>query len=102
MLNVYNNNINISGEIMIDAQHQSEERYCKLSLAYNANDEEEKILTAIKNSTAICHQEPIIYKSDLINNKKVITVEYHDDINREAGAVFDSILNHLHITKCLV
>jgi len=85
---------------MIDAQHKSEERYCKLSLAYNTGTEEEKVLAAIKDSTKLCRMEPNIYKSDLTNNKKVIVLEYHDDINREAGAVFDTILGHLNITGC--
>ena len=85
---------------MIDAQHQSEERYCKLSLAYNTDEEKEKVLTAIKNSIRLCPMKPNIYISDLINNKKAIILEYHDDINREAGAVFDTILGHLNITRC--
>ncbi len=85
---------------MIDAQHQSEERYCKLSLAYNTDIEGEKVLTAIKDSVKLCRMEPNIYKSDLTNNKKAIILEYHDDINREAGAVFDTILGHLNITRC--
>lgn len=85
---------------MIDAQHKSEERYCKLALAYESEEEKKKILDAINSGVKICHMEPNIYKSDLTHNKKAIILEYHDDINRESGVVFDKILDSLNIKKC--
>ena len=85
---------------MIDAEHKSEERYSKLSIAYETQEEEEKVVTATNQVIEHHTIKPEIYTSALTGNKKVLVIEYHDDCDREAGAIFDDILQKLSITRC--
>lgn len=84
----------------IFADHKSEERYCKLSLVYSTEEEGRMIETAIETSTPLCSIEPNIYAGDVTNGKKMITIEYHDDCDREGGKVFDQIISQLGIEEC--
>ncbi|WP_300168578.1 hypothetical protein [Sulfuricurvum sp.] len=84
----------------IFADHKSEERYCKLSLAYTTDEEKEKIEKAIQSCTPLCSIEPNIYGGDVVGGKKMITIEYHDDCDREGGKVFEQIMCELGIKEC--
>ncbi|MDP1785682.1 MAG: hypothetical protein Q8K81_09690 [Sulfuricurvum sp.] len=87
-------------ECSIIANHKSEERYSKLSLAYSTPEEKQQIENAIHNCSCDCSIPPIIYSGDINEGKKMITIEYHDDCNREGGAVFEKILHCLGIKEC--
>lgn len=84
----------------IIADHKSEERYAKLSLAYTTPEEKEQIERAIEECKGCCSLEPVIYGGDVTGGKKVIAIEYHDDCDRESGEVFEQILCKLGITEC--
>ena len=84
----------------IIADHKSEERYTKLSLAYSTPQEKEQIEQAIKECSTGCSIEPIIYGGDVTGGMKMITIEYHDDCDREGGAVYEKILCSLGIKEC--
>jgi len=84
----------------IIADHKSEERYTKLSLAYSTPEEEQQIEEAIKECSVGCSIEPVIYGGDVTGGKKMITIEYHDDCDREGGAVYEKILCTLGIKEC--
>lgn len=84
----------------IDAEHRGEERYSKLSLAY-ANSEEEKLINdAIAEITPQFSIVPQIYTSDISDGRKVIIIEYHDDYDRDAGVVFEKLMQKLNIKTC--
>jgi hypothetical protein len=87
-------------ESSIIADHKSEERYSKLSLAYSTAEEKQQIEKAIAECTAECSIEPVIYAGDVTGGKKMITLEYHDDCDREGGAVYEKILCTLGIKEC--
>lgn len=84
----------------IFADHKSEERYSKLSLVYSTEEERLMIEDAIAASTPMCSIEPNIYGGDVTSGKKMITIEYHDDCDREGGKVFDQIIAQLGIQEC--
>jgi hypothetical protein len=84
----------------IVADHKSEERYSKLSLAYSTEEEHQTIEEAICACTPLCSIIPNIYGGDVTGGKKMITIEYHDDCNREGGDVFEAIIKHLGIEQC--
>lgn len=84
----------------IDAEYKSEERYSKLSLAYNTPDEYKDIENAIAEFSPLCSLEPMIYTSDISDGRKVLVIEYHDDYCREGGVVFESIMKKLDIKIC--
>lgn len=84
----------------IDAEHKGEERYSKLSLAFETEEERQRIEKAISDNVPQCELTPQIYTSDIANGRKVIVIEFHDDYDRSAGAVFEKIMKQLNITKC--
>jgi hypothetical protein len=84
----------------IIADHKSEERYTKLSLAYSTSEQEEQIEEAIQKYTAMCPLKPIIYGGDVTGGMKMITIEYHDDCDRDGGKVYENILCSLGIKEC--
>ncbi len=83
---------------MIDAQHRAEERYSKLSLAYETKQEEQTVTSIVNNTIKQYKIEPNIYTCTLGGTKQVLVLEYHDDYDRESGTIFDSILKQLSIT----
>lgn len=84
----------------IVADHKSEERYSKLSLLYTTDEEKQQIEDAITKCSSACSLTPITYGGDINQGKKMITIEYHDDCDREGGVVFEKILNCLGIKEC--
>ncbi len=86
---------------MIDAEYRSEERFAKLSLAYTTDDERHKVHTCIDKITAKYDAQPETYTCSISDGKReVLVVEYHDDMDRESGAIFEEIMKELDITDC--
>ncbi|SFV50175.1 hypothetical protein MNB_SM-7-1540 [hydrothermal vent metagenome] len=86
---------------MIDAEVRSEERFSRLSLAFCNKEEREKVVSQVEQ---IINKYPLkadIHFSDINDNKAVMVIEYHDDINREAGEIFEEIIHKLDIKSCL-
>ena len=44
--------------------------------------------------------KPETYTCAVSNGREVLVIEYHDDMDREAGAIFEEIMKTLDITKC--
>ena len=84
----------------IIADHKSEERYHKLSLAYAGEEDHQRVESAIAQALPLCSLDPVIYAGDITEGKKMITIEYHDDIDRQGGEVFDRIIHLLGIEQC--
>lgn len=85
---------------MIDAEVRSEERFSRLSLAYESENEKQKVAECINKFTSKLKMQPEMYTTKVSNGKEVIVVEYHDDVCREAGAIFEDILCSLDIKAC--
>lgn len=85
---------------MIDAQFRSEERYSKISIAYEGKEEGSTVCTTIDKITAKYDMQPESYTCNISEGKDVVVVEYHDDIDREAGKIYEEILKALDIKEC--
>ncbi len=84
----------------IDAEYKGEERYTKISLAYSTPEQYQEINDALENVNKAHTLEQNIYESDISNGRKVIVIEYHDDYDRQAGAIFEKLMQTLKIEHC--
>jgi len=82
---------------MIDAEFRSEERFSRLSIAYETEDEKKSVSNCVENVTAKYTMKPETYITKVSNGKEVLVIEYHDDIDREAGDIFEIIIKTLEI-----
>jgi len=85
---------------MIDAEFRSEERFARLALGYSGKDEKDLVSSTVKKIISKYDFQPELHTSAITNDKEVLVIEYHDDIDREAGAIFEEIIKTLNITKC--
>lgn len=81
----------------IDAEYKGEERYSKLSIAYSTLEDKKRIDNAISEITPNYDIEPQLYSSELSNGRSVLVIEYHDDYDRLAGDIFETLLAKLEI-----
>ncbi|MEO1937698.1 MAG: hypothetical protein ABGW85_03590 [Sulfurimonas sp.] len=85
---------------MIDAEFRSEERFSRLSLAYECDAEKDAVKKLVETVVSKYNIQPEIYTTKVSNGKEVMVIEYHDDIHRESGPIFDEIMKSLNITVC--
>ena len=85
---------------MIDAEFRSEERFSRLSLAFCDKEERERVVSEVEKIVAKYPLTPDIHFSDISGGKSVMVIEYHDDIDREAGEIFEEIIKTLGIENC--
>jgi len=85
---------------MIDAEVRSEERFSRLSLAYKGDEEKAKVNACVEEITAKNSMVPETYTTSISNGREVLVIEYHDDLDRESGAIFESIIKALDIKIC--
>jgi hypothetical protein len=86
---------------MIDVRFASEERYCKISIGYDEEGEGSLVACCVDDSIKKYKIQPHMYTTNVNCGREVMVIEYHDDINREAGAIFEEIMKRLEIKKCL-
>ena len=86
---------------MIDAEYRSEERFFKLSLAYEGKEEGKLVCSTVDNIIKQYDFQPEMYTCNISEGKEVVVIEYHDDITRQAGVVFEKIMKELNIKKCI-
>jgi hypothetical protein len=86
---------------MIDIEIRSEERFSRISTAYEGNEEKKKVIDTIENIINKYDYKPNTHVAQLSNNKEVFVVEYHDDMHRESGEIFKEIMNALDIKECI-
>jgi len=84
---------------MIDAQFRSEEKYLKLSLAYE-KEEKEKVSSCVEKIIKKYDTKPETYISCNSKGKEILIIEYNEDTNRDAGKIFEEIISSLNITQC--
>ena len=85
---------------MIDAEYRSEERFAKLSLAYEGAEEKNKVDKCVEKIIAKHSIKPEIYTCCISNGREVLVVEYHDDTDRESGVIFEEMMKELDIKCC--
>lgn len=84
----------------MDAQVKSEEKYSKLSIAYEGRDESELVCSTVDKIIAKYGIKPETYTCNISDKKDVMVIEYHDDIDRVAGDIFEEIIKTLDIPIC--
>jgi hypothetical protein len=84
----------------MDAQYRGEERYSKLSIAYQGKEEGQLVCSTVDRIVAKYDIKPETYSCDISHGKNVLVIEYHDDLDREAGGIFEEIMKELNIKSC--
>jgi hypothetical protein len=84
----------------IDADYKGEERYTKISLAYETDEQYRQINDALAKIHEEHELERNIYLTENSSGRKLIVIEYHDDYDREAGAIFEKLMKMLNIERC--
>jgi len=85
---------------MIDAEFRSEERFSRLSLAYKGDEEKAVVNSCVEKIIAKHTVQPETYTTSISNDREVLVIEFHDDIDRESGAIFEKIIKALDIKEC--
>ena len=86
---------------MIDAEFRSEERFSRLSLAYKGKDEKQQVNDCVAKFIAKRKKQPETYTTSISNGREVLVIEYHDDMDRKAGDIFENIMKALGIKECI-
>ncbi len=85
---------------MIDTEFRSEERFARLSIAYDTAEEKECVNEHVDSILSKYARKPEeMYTTKVANGKEVLVIEYHD-CDREAGEIFEDIMKSLNITCC--
>lgn len=84
----------------IDADYKGEERYTKITLAYDTDEQYREINEALAKIHEDHPLERNIYLTQNSGGRKLIVIEYHDDYDREAGAIFEELMKTLNIEHC--
>lgn len=82
---------------MLDAEFRSEERFSKLSIAYENDEEKKRVISGVESVIAKHSMKPETYTTAVSNGKEVLVVEYPDDVARESGAIFEEMIKLLKI-----
>jgi len=85
---------------MIDAEFRSEERFSRLALAYETEEEKKCVCDCVETIMAKHTIKAETYTTKVSNAKEVLVIEYHDDISRESGAIFEEMIKVLDVKVC--
>jgi len=85
---------------MIDAEFRSEERFSRLSLAYKGQNEKKQVTSCIEKIIAKHKMQPETYTTSISKGREVLVIEYHDDMDRKAGDIFEEMMKALDIKEC--
>ena len=86
---------------MIDAEVKSEEMYTRISVAYEGNEEKEKVHSCVDNIITKYSPKAEQHTSEILHNREVLVTEYHDEDPREVSRIFEEIMKALDIKKCI-
>ena len=86
---------------MIDAEFRSEERFVRLAIAYLGDEEKALVVNTAEKIVAKHAITPETHTSSIAKGREVFVIEYHDEYNREAGAIFNEIMKALDIKECI-
>ncbi len=87
---------------MIDIEVRSEERFSRIAIAYEGEEEKKKVIETAESIVAKYDVQPDDkHISDIGHNRSVFVIEYHDDMTRQSGPIFKEIMKALDIKKCI-
>jgi len=84
---------------MLNAEYRSEERFSKLSIAYENEEEKKRVISNVEAIIAKHEMKPETYTTAVSNGKEVLVIEYPDDVARETGAIFEEMIKVLEIKE---
>jgi len=84
---------------MLNAEYRSEERFSKLSIAYENEEEKKRVISNVEAIIAKHEMKPETYTTAVSNGKEVLVIEYPDDVARESGAIFEEMIKVLEIKE---
>ncbi|WP_456403157.1 hypothetical protein [Hydrogenimonas sp.] len=84
----------------ITAIHSREERYARLELFYHTPEQKQKIFDAL--GTLSCRKECHMAIDDIqeSDGRGIVSIEFHDDYDKESGPFFDALIARLGIDRC--
>jgi len=85
---------------MIDAEFRSEERFSRLALAYKGEEEKKKVDSCVNKIVAKHKMKPEMHVTSVSGGREVLVIEYHDDMSRESGEIFEEMIKALDIKEC--
>jgi len=85
---------------MIVAEFRSEERFSRLALAYKGDEERNKVNSCVDKIIVKSTLKPEMHTTAVSGGREVLVIEYHDDLDRECGAIFEEIIKTLDIKVC--
>jgi hypothetical protein len=84
----------------ITAIHSHEERYERLELLYRDEAEKKRILDAIGTLSWRPECQVEVSTVEEGGGRGIVSVEFHDDYDKEAGPFFDALMKKLGIARC--
>lgn len=85
---------------MIDAEFRSEEKFTRLSVAYAGEDEKKEVCSCVESILSQYKLKPDLHTTSISDGREVLVIEYHDDLDRESGVIFEKIIHSLNIKAC--
>lgn len=86
---------------MIDVEVKSEEMYIRISVAYEGEEEKQKVHDCVDTIISKYTPEADQHTSQILHNREVLVTEYHDEDPREVARIFEEVLCSLDIKKCI-
>ncbi len=84
----------------ITAIHSHEERYEKLELLYRDDRQKHTILQAIAQTPYRKECQVEISTIEEGAGRGIVSIEFHDDYDKEAGPFIDALIEKLGIDRC--
>lgn len=81
----------------MDATVRSEEKFNKLSIAYEGEEEAKFVCETVDAITKKHGIQPETYTCKISGGKNILVIEYQDDETREVGDIFEEILKALDV-----
>jgi len=85
---------------MIDAEFRSEERFSRLALAYESDEEKNQVNKCVDEIIAKHNIKPEMHTTKTSSGKEILVIEYHDDMDRESGEIFEEMMCSLNVKEC--
>ena len=84
----------------ITAIHSHEERYERLELLYHDEAQKRKILDTLESLSWRPECQVEVSTVEEGEGRGFVSIEFHDDYDKEAGPLFDALMKKLGIARC--
>ena len=86
----------------IKAYHEMEERYSRLVLAYNSNEQRNHICNTVGKIIDTFGVAPAVTITPGKDLSGEYSIEFHDDYDKQSGKFFEEVIKQLDIDHCEV